>query len=57
MLLGCVMLAVAISAPRPDQKLPFVERCYVLGSVEQGVTNVVVQGVDVPVYKLSLIHI
>ena len=51
MLLGCAMLAVAISAPRPDQKLPFVERCYVLGSVEQGVTNVVVQGVDVPVYK------
>lgn len=51
MFLGCAMLAVAIAVPRPDQRLPYIDHCYVLGSVAQDVTNVVVQGVDVPVYR------
>ena len=49
--LGLILMSVAIAAPRPDQKLPYVERCYVLGSVEPGVTNVLVEGANVPVYR------
>ena len=51
MTLACVLMSIAIAVPRPDQRLPYIERCYVLGSTEPGVTNVVVQGVDVPVYR------
>ena len=47
----CALLAVTIAAPKPDQRLPHVERCYVIGATEAGVTNVVVQGVNVPVYR------
>ena len=42
--------SVAISFPRDGQKLPAIERCYVLGHTAPGVTNVVVQGVNVPVH-------
>ena len=51
MTFACILASIAIAVPRPDQRLPYVERCYVLGSAEPGVTNVVVQGVDVPVYR------
>lgn len=46
-----IMLAVSIAVPREGQALPFVEKCYVLGATEPGVTNVVVQGRNVPVYR------
>jgi N-acetylmuramoyl-L-alanine amidase len=45
------MLAVSIAVPKPDQRLPYVERCYVIGAVEPGVSNVVVQGKSFPVYR------
>lgn len=49
---ACVaLLAVAVAVPRAEQRLPYVERCHVIGSTEAGVTNVVVQGQNVPVYK------
>ena len=51
MTFACLLASVAIAVPRPDQKLPYVERCYVLGSADPGVTNVVVQGKNVPVYR------
>ena len=47
----CALLAVTIAVPKPDQRLPYVERCYVIGATEAGVTNVVVQGMNVPVYR------
>ena len=44
------LLALAIAFPKPGQTLPPVERTYMSGSVPHGITNVVVQGKDVPVY-------
>lgn len=46
-----IVMSVAIAVPKPGQRLPYVEHCYVLGSTEPGVTNVVVQGLNVPVYR------
>ena len=43
--------AVSIAFPREGQSLPYVTRCYVIGSVSDGATNVVVQGADVPVHQ------
>ena len=51
MILAAAFLAVAIAVPKPGQRLPYVEHCYVIGATEPGVANVVVQGVDVPVYR------
>ena len=48
-----VILAAAIAFPKEGQRLPFVERCYMSGSVEPGVTNVVVQGRDVAVHPMG----
>ena len=42
--------AVSIAFPREGQALPYVSRCYVIGSVSDGATNVVVQGANVPVH-------
>lgn len=48
---GCALLAVTIAFPAPGARLPCVEKCYMSGAVERGVTNIVVQGKNVPVYK------
>lgn len=45
------LLAVTIAFPKPGIQLPYVERCYMSGAVARGVTNVVVQGRNVPVYR------
>ena len=42
--------AVSIAFPRDGQNLPYVERCYLLGSTSGGETNLVVQGRSVPVH-------
>ena len=52
LLLPC-LLAASIAFPKEGQKLPFVERCYLSGSVRPGVTNVVVQGRDVAVHPMG----
>ena len=45
------LFAVTVAFPKPGMKLPYVERCYAIGAAEPGVTNVVVGGKDVPVYR------
>ena len=45
------MAAVSIAFPRDGQQLPYVERCYLLGSTSGGETNLVVQGRSVAVHK------
>lgn len=50
-MLSPVILALAIAFPKPGQTLPPVERTYMSGSVPRGITNIVVQGRDVPVYR------
>lgn len=52
-MLEAVALAALVAFPKEGQRLPFVERCYVSGAVEPGVSNVVVQGRDVPVHPLG----
>jgi len=46
-----LLLALTIAFPRAGQQLPYVERCYLIGAVRPGTTNVVVQGKDVAVYR------
>ena len=43
--------AVAIAFPSANQRLPFVERAYMIGSVPRGTASVVVQGREVEVYR------
>ena len=45
------LLAVTIAFPKPGIQLPYVEKCYMSGAVGRGVTNIVVQGRNVSVYK------
>lgn len=44
------LLAVTIAFPKPGMTLPPIERCYVIGAAD-GATNVVVNGVSVPVCR------
>jgi N-acetylmuramoyl-L-alanine amidase len=46
-----LLLALIIAFPRIGQKVPYVERCYMIGAVEAGSTNVVVGGRSIPVYR------
>ncbi len=46
-----VLLSVTIAFPKPGQILPPIDRCYMNGAVPRGVTNLVIQGQDVPVYR------
>ena len=45
------LLAVTIAFPKPGIRLPYVEKCYMSGTASRGVTNIVVQGKNVSVYK------
>ena len=49
--LAMIVAAVAIAFPRDGQKLPYVERCYMLGSTSGGETNLVIQGRNVAVHE------
>ena len=51
MIAATILAAVTIAFPKAGQKLPFVERCYMIGAVSGGETNIVIQGRDVPVYR------
>jgi hypothetical protein len=46
-----LLLALTIAFPRLGQKLPYVERCYMIGAVEPGPTNITVGGQPVAVYR------
>lgn len=50
-MLSALFLSVAIAFPKPNLTLPAVERTYMSGSVRPGMTNVIVQGKSVPVYR------
>ena len=48
---GLYLAAAFVAFPREGAILPSVEKCYVIGSVEKGVTNLTVNGASVPVYR------
>lgn len=50
-MLASALLAVSIAFPKPEQILPPVTTCYMNGSVPRGVTNLVVQGKAVDIYR------
>ena len=45
------LFALTIAFPRPGLQIPYVEKCYLSGAVDRGVTNILVQGKDVSVYR------
>ncbi len=45
------LLAVSVVFPSSDARLPHLDSCYMIGSVPRGVTNLVVQGRPVDVYR------
>lgn len=47
---GLILAAAFVAFPQEGAVLPPVGRCYVIGSVEKGVTNLTVNGAAVPVY-------
>ena len=49
-MLASLVLALSVAFPRPGGKLPPVDACYVIGSVEAGTTNVTVAGQSVAVH-------
>lgn len=51
MTLAAAMLAVTVAFPANGAKLPYVERCYMIGAVGRGVTNLTVQGRSVDIYR------
>lgn len=46
-----LLAAVSIAFPKEGQRIPSVDRCYVIGATDPGVSNVVVCGTTVPVYR------
>jgi len=46
-----LLLAVSVAFPGAGAKLPHLERCYMSGACERGVTNLTVQGRAVDVYR------
>lgn len=50
-LFASLLAAVTIAYPRPNAQLPFVERCYFIGAVDKGVTEIEVAGHPVDVYR------
>ena len=53
MILSFIVAALSVAFPREDTKLPSVEKCYLIGSVSPGVTNVIVQGKAATVHPLG----
>lgn len=45
-----LLLALTIAFPKANQSLAYYEECYLIGATEPGVTNIVIQGKDVPVH-------
>ena len=46
-----LLAAVTIAFPKEGQRLPPIDRCYVIGATDAGVSNVVVRGASVPVFR------
>ena len=50
-MIAAALLAVTVAFPRPGMTLPPVDATYMSGSVPRGVTNLVVQGKPVDVFR------
>ena len=50
-MLSAALLAVTVAFPASGTKLPYLNECYMIGAVPRGVTNLVVQGKSVDIYK------
>lgn len=48
-----LIAVLSVAFPREGAKLPFVEKCYLIGSVSPGTTNVTVQGRSAAVHPLG----
>lgn len=48
---SALLAAVTITFPPAGTKMPALDRCYMSGAVPRGVTNLVVQGKSVEIYK------
>ena len=46
-----LLAAVTIAFPREGQRFGPLDRCYLIGAADGGETNVVVAGMNVPVYR------
>ncbi len=45
-----LLLALTIAFPKANQSLAYYDECYLIGAVDPGATNIVIQGKDVPVH-------
>ena len=50
-MLSAALLAVFVAFPAEGAKLPYLKECYMIGAVPRGVTNLVVQGRPVEIYR------
>lgn len=50
-MIAALLLSLTIAYPRAGARLPCVDSCYMIGAVDKGVTNIVVGGQNVPVYR------
>lgn len=50
-MIAVLIAALVIAHPRLGTPLPPVDRCYMIGATDRAVTNVLVKGVSVPVYR------
>ena len=51
MLAPLLFAALSIAFPRENERLPFINKCYVIGAADVGVTNVVVASTNVAPYQ------
>lgn len=51
MLFALLLAVVTIAFPKADAQLPYLTRCYLIGATDDGETNLVIQGQNVPVYR------
>ncbi len=50
-MIAALLATVTITFPAPGARLPCLTTCYMSGAVERGVTNLVVQGREVEIYR------
>lgn len=50
-MLSAALLAVTVAFPSSGTKLPYLKECHMIGAVPRGVTNLVIQGKAVDIYR------
>ena len=53
MMFSLLLAFLNVAFPKPDASLPYVERVYVIGATDPGVTNVTINGESFPVHPLG----